>query len=100
LACLFFHRYAYKKCETIDIFIRGWGRIGKETAKEGLVKLDRNRHWKVECTTLPYSNDSQNIMDGWLVSSSTGMPTKNAKPLTSLLEVGDGLAKRQRKRGW
>ena len=58
------------------------------------MKLDRNRHWKVECTTLPYSND------GWLVSSSTGVPTKNAKPLTSLLEVGDGLAERQRKRGW
>ena len=29
-----------------------------------------------EYITIPYSNSSQNIMDGWLVSSSTDVPTK------------------------
>ena len=43
-----------------------------------MVKLDRDSCRKTECVTIPYSNYSQNIEDGWLVSSSTGVPTKNA----------------------
>ena len=46
-----------------------------------------NKRRKIEWITIPYSNDSQNIMDGWLVSSSTGVPTKNAKLLTPILEI-------------
>ena len=47
--------------------------------KDELVKLDRNRFRKMECITNPYSNDSHNITYGWLVSSCTDVPTKNAK---------------------
>ena len=42
----------------------------------------------MESITIPYSNDSQGVRDGWLVSSSTGVPTKNVKPLIPLLELG------------
>ena len=41
--------------------------------------------------TIPYSNDSRMIKDGWLVSSSPDLPTKNAKSLIPLL--GKGTAK-------
>ena len=34
--------------------------------------------------TIPYSNCSQSIKDSWLVSSSTHVPTQNAKSLTPL----------------
>ena len=56
--------------------------------KGGLVKLDRDGSRKIEYITIPYSNHSQNIEDGWLVSSSTGVPTNNAKSLTPLLQFG------------
>ena len=56
----------------------------KRRQKEGLVKVDRNRCRKKECITIPYSNDNQIVTDGWLVSSSTDVPTKNAKSLTPL----------------
>ena len=59
---------------------RGVGEARQEQALEG---------------TIPYSNDSQNIMDGWLVSSSTDVPTKNATPLgeekNSAIEAKEGL---------
>ena len=51
------------------------------------MKLGRNRCGKIEYITIPYSINSQNIMDGWLVCSCTDVPTKNAKSLTPLLEV-------------
>ena len=56
--------------------------------KGGLVKLGRDGSRKIEYITIPYSNHSQNIEDGWLVSSSTGVPTNNAKSLTPLLQFG------------
>ena len=52
--------------------------------KEGLLKLDRNRCRKIECITTPYSNNSQSIIDGWLVSSSTNASTKNCKIVDTL----------------
>ena len=61
--------------------------------KEGLVKLDTHSCRMTEYVTIPYSNDSQNIEDGWLVSSSTGVPTENAKSLTPLLDAEWWIAK-------
>ena len=58
--------------------------------KDGLVKLDRNRCRKIEYITIPYSNDSQNVKHGCLVSASTDVPTTNAKSLTPLLESERG----------
>ena len=43
-----------------------------------MVKLDRKSCKKTDLITIPYSNDSQNVRHGWLVSSFTGVPTKNA----------------------
>ena len=56
-------------------------------AKDGLVKLDRNRCKTIKCITIPYPNDSQIIMDSWLVSYCTHAPTETAKSLTPLLKV-------------
>ena len=53
--------------------------LASDSEKEGLVKLDRR---KTEYVTIPYSNHSQNIEECWLVSSSTSVPTDNAKSLT------------------
>ena len=63
------------------------------------MKLGRNRYRKIEYITIPYSNDSENIKCGWFVSSSTDVPTTNAKSLTPLLEGGGELAKGERNRG-
>ena len=65
-----------------------WQRYTKIEVKEGLMKLTRNGCRKIEYITIPYTNDSQSITDGWLVSSCTDVPTKHAKLLRPLLEVG------------
>ena len=59
------------------------------------MKLTKNRCRKCRSITVPYSNDSQNITDGWPVSCSADVSKINAKSLTLLLEVG-GLATVQR----
>jgi hypothetical protein len=71
----------------------------------GFVKLNREKCRKAEYFTIPCSNDSQ---DGWLVSSSTDLPTKKAKSLIPLLginrqrdskvEVKEGLVELDRNR--
>ena len=48
-------------------------------------ELDRDSCRNTEYITIPYYNGSQNIKDGWLVSSSTGVHTKNANSLAPLL---------------
>ena len=45
--------------------------------KEGLVKLGSNRCRNRDYVIIPYSNDRQNITGGWLISTSTGVPTEN-----------------------
>ena len=54
--------------------------------KGGAAKFgcDRDRFSEMEDVTIPYSNCSQSIKDSWFVSSSTLVPTKNAKSLTPL----------------
>ena len=52
------------------------------------MKLHRNRCKNIEYITITYSNDRQNKADGWLVSPCTDVPTKNAKSLTTLSEIG------------
>ena len=60
----------------VDIFIfRGMAKFGR----------DRDRCSKRADVIIPYSNTSQSIKDSWFVSSSTLVPTKNAKSLTPLL---------------
>ena len=61
----------------------GWSKI---EVKDGLVKLGRDRCRMIEYIIIPYSNDSVNVKYGCVVSSSTDVPTKNAKSLTPLLE--------------
>ena len=84
------------------------GVSAKDSAKEGLVKQDREMCRKVEYITVPYSNFCLNIKSGWLLSSSTDLPTKKAKSLIPLLgvdrqrdseiEVKEGLVKLDRNR--
>ena len=76
-----------KTCNIVDT-LRGLGWISEGTAKEGLVKLDRERYRKGVYNTIPYSNDRETYKDSWLVFSSTGIPTKNAISLAPLLTVG------------
>ena len=64
--------------------------LGLIVAKDGLVRLDRNRCRKIECVTIPYTNDSQSITHCWPVSSCTVVYTKKAKLLTPILEFGGG----------
>ena len=45
---------------------------------------DRDRCTKIADVTIPYSNTSQSTKHSWFVSSSTLVPTKNAKSLTPL----------------
>ena len=61
----------------------GGGGGGQRNSGEraAMVKLDRDI-CRTGYVTIPYSNHSQNIEGGWLVSSSTGVPTENAKSLT------------------
>ena len=59
--------------------------------KKGSVKLVAERK------ITPYSVDSQIIANGWLVSSCTDVPTKNAKSLTPFR--GWGKAKERRNKG-
>ena len=61
-----------------------WQTGSKIEAKEGLVKLDRKSCKKTDLITIPYSNDSQNVRHGWLVSCFTGVPKKNAKLLAPM----------------
>ena len=49
------------------------------TAKFG---QDRTRCSEMEYVAIPYSNCSQSTKDSWFVSSSTHVPTNNAKLLT------------------
>ena len=52
------------------------------------MKLDRNSCRKTAYITTPHFNyDSHTLMDGWLVSFFTDIPTKYAKSLTPLVEV-------------
>ena len=55
---------------------------GGGTAKFG---RDRDKCSEIADVTVPYSNCSQSIKDSWFVSSSTLVPTKNAKSLTPLV---------------
>ena len=47
----------------------------------------------MESITIPYSNDSQGVRDGWLVSSFISVPTTNAKSLTGLGWIIKGTVK-------
>ena len=47
-----------------------------------MVKLDEDSCRKSKYVTIPYSNNSQSIEDGWLVSSSTDFPQKKANLLS------------------
>ena len=81
-----------KSAKSLTPLLEGEGGLAKGQlpieVKEGLVKLDRERYRKKVYNTIPYSTYHPTYMNGWLVSSSTGVPTKNAKSLTPLLEVG------------
>ena len=48
---------------------------GETEVKDESVKLDRDSCRKIECITIPFSNDSQTNNHGWLVSSSADVPT-------------------------
>ena len=50
------------------------------------MEQDKDRGREIEYVTIPYSNYSQSIKDGWFVSSSTltKYSTKNVKSFTPL----------------
>ena len=54
----------------------------QRNSKRGTDKAERERYRMKVYNTIPYFNDRPTYKDGWLVYSSTSVPTKNAISLT------------------